>query len=70
MPVTLLKLFIAIVIGALLIHTFDLKLTALVDDITAWHYLALAAGIPLTLSAFFPPIAGRYSCDSTRLTKH
>ena len=53
MPVMLLKLLIAFVIGALLIHTFDLKLTAIISDIAAWHYLALAAGIPFTLSAFF-----------------
>lgn len=53
MPLTFLKLLIAIFICVFLIHTFDLKLTALISDITAWHYLALAAVIPITLSSFF-----------------
>lgn len=53
MPVMLLKILVAALISAVLIRTFDLNLVALVGDITAWHYLALAAGIPLTLSAFF-----------------
>jgi uncharacterized protein (TIRG00374 family) len=53
MPATLLKFFFAILICAFLANTFDIQLISLVDDIKAWHYLALAAGIPLTLSLFF-----------------
>jgi uncharacterized protein (TIRG00374 family) len=53
MPLTLLKFLIAIFICAFLIYTFDLKLTAFISDITAWHYLALAAVIPVTFSSFF-----------------
>lgn len=53
MPLTFLKLLIAFFICAFLIHTFDLKLTSLISDITGWHYLALTAVIPITFSSFF-----------------
>ncbi|MBD0683558.1 MULTISPECIES: lysylphosphatidylglycerol synthase transmembrane domain-containing protein [unclassified Pseudomonas] len=53
MPATLLKLIFAILICVFLAKTLDIQLASLVDDVKAWHYLALAAGIPLTLSSFF-----------------
>jgi uncharacterized protein (TIRG00374 family) len=49
----LLKLFIAFLIFLILIKTFNLELTTLTGEIKAWHCLAMAAGIPLTLSSFF-----------------
>ncbi|MCI0994199.1 lysylphosphatidylglycerol synthase transmembrane domain-containing protein [Pseudomonas corrugata] len=53
MPVMLFKMSIAILLGVFLVQTFDLKLTALIGDITEWHYFILAACIPITLSSFF-----------------
>lgn len=53
MPATLLKLIFAILICVFLAKTLDIQLASLIDDVKAWHYLALAAGIPLTLSSLF-----------------
>ncbi|WP_053214335.1 lysylphosphatidylglycerol synthase transmembrane domain-containing protein [Pseudomonas sp. Q12-87] len=53
MPATLLRLIFAILIFVFLAKTLDIQLASLIDGIKAWQYLALAAGIPLTLSSFF-----------------
>jgi glycosyltransferase 2 family protein len=53
MPSTLLKLIFAILICVFLAKILDIQLASLIDGIKAWQYLALAAGIPLTLSSFF-----------------
>lgn len=53
MPATIARLFVAIVIGMFLVFKFDIKLTTLLTEISNWHFIAIAALIPVTLSAFF-----------------
>lgn len=53
MPAILVKLLVAIVIGVFLVYKFDIKIATLFVEVSSWHFIAVAALIPVTLSAFF-----------------
>ncbi|MBZ9784462.1 flippase-like domain-containing protein [Pseudomonas sp. REP124] len=52
MPAILVKLFVAIAIGLFLVLKFDIKLTDLIADFSDWRFIAVAALLPVTVTAF------------------